>query len=442
MYSRTLTHAGFAAEASLKRCETCSGHSIGVATPTPGRLAAAHHASGHSAVVPNASKHRDGAPGSQAAAPHAGQSAAARERPEGAFRPEAAALAASGHAVDPIEKSAPAWRLDPTAPPTHPSPSTPAQPESAYHLDSSSHAPAQPAHVTKSEPTAAVLPCLDQSNAAPPTVSPQQKPVTGPSHSLSSALAAGPAVQARSPLRPAAQLESAVDSSPRSNEPVASVSQVGTGSQAAGAAAGGEWQGFASIDDGQDDDSSADRGHDESAQATGQGMSSAYKVDAVAEARRLNEQQGSSGFHGFDVNSGRPTPDLIKGLPADTAMKAKQPSSEPSGERRGSGEAGGERRSSGEPNSERRVSGEKRISKGPLHDALGSGGYAAGSLAAANARRSSDLQRAPPSMQIPVPSPKLSGIAHQQNALCHSCLNLFAAGVVASHSFGFQKRGK
>ncbi|KAL0023053.1 hypothetical protein WJX79_005531 [Trebouxia sp. C0005] len=251
-------------EASLKRCETCSGHSIGVATPTPGRLAAAHHASGHSAVVPNASKHRDGAPGSQAAAPHAGQSAAAQERPEGAFRPEAAALAASGHA---------------------------------------------------------------------------------------------------------------------------------------------------------DDDSSADRGHDESAQATGQGMSSAYKVDAVAEARRLNEQQGSSGFHGFDVNSGRPTPDLIKGLPADTAMKAKQPSSEPSGERRGSGEAGGERRSSGEPNSERRVSGEKRISKGPLHDALGSGGYAAGSLAAANARRSSDLQRAPPSMQIPVPSPKLSGKVLRAKAL-------------------------
>ncbi len=422
MYSRTLTFAGVAAEASLKRCETCSGHSSGVATPSPGRPARDHHASGHSAVAQNASGHRDVAQGSQAAAPHAGQLAAAQKRPEGAVRPEAAALAASGHAVDPIEKSAPAWGLDPTAPPTHPSPSAPAQPESAYHIDSSSHAPAQSACVTKSEPAASVLPWLDRSHAALLTDAPEQKPLTGQRHSLSSAIAAGPAVQARSPLRPATQPESAVDSSLESSEPVASVRQVGTGSQAAGAV--GEWQGFASVDEGQDDDSNADWSDDHSAQGTGEGKSSAYKVDAVAEAPRLSEQQGSSGFDGFDVISGRPTPDLI-GLSSDKAMKAKQPSGEPSGERRSSGEASGERSSSGEPNGERRISGEKRSSKTPLHDALGSGGYAASSRAAANARRSSEQQRAQPSMQIPVPSPKLSGIAHQQNALCHSYLITF-----------------
>lgn len=130
-----------------------------------------------------------------------------------------------------------------------------------------------------------------------------------------------------------------MDSSHRSSEPVASVRQVGTGSQAAGAV--GEWQGFPSVDEGQDDDSSADWCDDQSAQGAGEGKSSAYKADAVVEAPRLSEQQSSSGFHGFDgfdVISGRPTPDLI-GLPADKAVKAKQPSGEPSGERRSSGEA-------------------------------------------------------------------------------------------------------
>ena len=301
--------------------------------------------------------------------------------------------------------------------------------------------------MTKSEPAAAVLPWLDQSPAALLTDSPQQKPVTGHRHSSSSAIAAGPAVQARSSLRPATQAESAVDSSHRSSEPVASVRQVGTGSQAAGAqvstgsqaagaqvSTGGEWQGFASVDDEQDDDSDANWCDDQSAQGTGEGNSSAYKVDAVAEAPRLSQQQGSSGFDGFDVISGRPTPDLI-GLPADKTMKAKQPSGEPSGERRSSGEASGERSSSGEPNGERRISGEKRSSKTPLHDALGSGGYAASSRAAANARMSSDQQRALPSMQIPVPSPKLSGIAHRQKAvLCHSSLNHFSCWSSA-HSF-------
>ncbi len=348
-----------------------SGHSSGVATPSPGRPARAHHASEHSAVAPNS----------------------------------------SGHAVDPIEKSAPAWGLDPTAPPTHPSPSTPAQPESAHHLQSSSPAPAQSAHVTKSEPAAAVLPWLDQSPAALLSDSPQQKPMTGHAHSLRSAIAAGPAVQTKSPVRPATQPESAVNSSLESSEPVASVRQADTSSQAAGAV--GEWQGFASVDEGQDDDSNADWCDEQSAQGTGEG--SAYKVDAVAEAPRLSQQQRSSGF---DVISGRPTPDLI-GLPGDKAVKAKQPIGEPSGERRSSGEPSSERRSSGEPNSERRssaepnserrISGERRISKGSLHDAVGSRGYAA------NARRSSDQQRAQPSMQIPVPSPKLSGIARKKD---------------------------
>ena len=279
--------------------------------------------------------------------------------------------------------------------------------------------------MTKSEPAASVLPWLDQSQAALPTESPQQK-LTEHRHSSSSAIAAGPAVQARSPVRPATQPESVVDSSHRSSEPVASVRQVGTGSQAAGAqvitgsqaagaqvSTGGEWQGFASVDEGQDDDSSADWCDDQSTQGTGEGKSNTYKVDAVVEAPRLSQQQGSSGFDGFDVISGRPTPDLL-GLSSDKAMKAKQPS----------GEASGERRNSGEPNGERRISGDRRISKGSLHDALSSGGYAASSRAAANARRSSDQQRAQPSMHVPVPSPKLSGIAHQQNALCHSCLAL------------------
>ena len=256
-------------------------------------------------------------------------------------------------------------------------------------------------------------------------------------------------MQARSAVRPAAQAESAVDRCFRSSEAVASVSQVGTGSQAAGAVE--EWQGFASVDEGQDDDSCAEWSDDHSARATGQGMSSAYQVEAVVEAPRLSEQQGSSGFDGFDVVSGRPTPDLIA-LPADKAVKAKQPSGEPGGERRSRGEATGERRNSGEPNGERRKSGEPNGergnsgeprgerrgsgepiserrgsgvgSKGPLHDTIGSGGYAASSWAAANARRSSDQQRAQPSMQIPVPSPKLSGTAHQQKALCYSSLIL------------------
>ncbi len=493
VYSRTLTHAGVAAEASLKRCETRSGHSSGVATPSPGRPTGAHHASekqlggqyasGHSAVAQNASGHRVVAQGSQAAAPHAGKLAAAQEQPEGAFCPEAAALAASGHAVDPIEKSAPAWGLDPTAPPTHPSPFTPAQPESAYRLDSSSDA--QSACVTKSEPAASVLPWLDQSHAALLTDSPEQKPVTGHRHSLKSAIAAGPALQVRTPLRPATQPESAVDSSLKSSETVTSVRQVSTGSQAAGA--GGEWLGFASVDEGQDDDSNADWSDDHLAQGTSQSKSSAYKVDAVAEGPRLSEQQGISGFDGFDVISGRPTPDLI-GLPVHKAMKAKQPIGEPSGERRSSdepsgerrssgepsgerrssgepsgerrssgepsgerrssgepsderrssgepsderrssGEPNGERRSSGEPNGERRISGEPTTavgSKGPSHDALGSRGYAASSRVAAFVRRSTEQQRAQPSVQLPVPSPKLSGIAHQQKAFCHSYLNLF-----------------
>ncbi|DBA97227.1 TPA: hypothetical protein ACH3X1_014977 [Trebouxia sp. C0004] len=383
-------------EASLKRCETHSGHSSGVATPSPRRPTGAHHASEMQVGGQNASGHKLVAQGSQAAAPHPGQLAATQGQLEGAFHPEAAALAATGHAVDPIEKSAPAWGLDPTAPPTHPSPPTPAQPDSARHSDSSSHAPAQSACVTKSEPAASVLPWLDQSHAALLT---EQKPVSGQRHSLSSAIAAGPAVQARSPLGPAAQPESAVDSSLKSSEPVASVRQVGTGSQAAGA--GVDWQGFASVDEGPDDGSNADWNDDHTATGTcQQDKSSAYKVDAVAEAPRLSDQ-GSSGL---DVVSGLLIPDLI-GLPADKAVKAKQPSGEPSGERRSSGEPSAERRSSG-------VGG-----RGPLHDALGSGGYAASSRAAAYVRRNSEQQRVQPSMQIPVPSPNMSGKALRAKAL-------------------------
>ncbi len=336
----------------------------GVVSPPSGRSGAALHPSGHSG--------------------------AALEKPSGPL-PHKAGSVSSHHAVDPIEAPAPAWALDPTLHTPH-APPLAAQAASINSHESSSDTLVQSSEAGRAG-RATVLPWVGQADTSLSSYSDQRHAGAAVhSHSLDTDTSA---LHGRALNRPAPQAGSAVDSWTKADVTNPSVRPASRDSRPAAAGAADEWHGFADADITENADIDADFGSSESFAATASAPVHSSSNGDRTEARQkpsllAREQQGSTGFSGFDVADGKQTPDLSR-LSSDKGMKVNQP---------------------GDPVERTRSAIFSRGSE----DIPSGNGYAVGGDAALSFERQTSKQQQRPgpdeskAVQPAVASPKVSGI--------------------------------